>query len=110
MIAKVSDFDRAGDLLSTAGSSDPSHRAAWNKAWRAARLSRRAIRALGPHQYAIEGWGRDAYEQPNVWHVDLTPSQPPHCDCPAALRDPQCKHVVFFQFVEAMLRERPPVD
>jgi uncharacterized Zn finger protein len=63
------------------------------------------MRRIGPHQYVIEGTGQDAYGQPNVWHVDLSNPDVPVCDCPASHYDPQCKHICFLQFVEAMLAD-----
>lgn len=67
-------------------------------------LAERAINRLGPGQYAIEGNGVDHSGTPNVWHVDLTESPAPVCDCPAFFSStddpPVCKHIAYLQGVE----------
>jgi hypothetical protein len=77
-------------------------RKAWNKAWRAAALQFRPAVHLEAHVYGILGEGNDHTGKPNWWIVDLRNEIEPRCDCPAFELggDQQCKHIVYFQFVE----------
>lgn len=69
-------------------------------------LGTRALKKIGPRQYAIEGsQGRTVHNDRLVWHVDLN-LVPPFCDCPAFLNCPTpqtCKHILFLEQVEKLL-------